>query len=163
MAGPSPVGCPAPALAFRAADPTLDVNIYAPAIAADVTGKSVTKGSQLQFGIITNQYAALTTGRVPFYGTSTGDGYIDLKVRTESGGVLNNLITDTSGVVRLSSINVTTQPYTWGTAGLDADTACWWRRGCSHVLLGYCCLIPVVRQRTHQVPIQSGLSHSLTT
>jgi len=123
MAGPSPVGCPTPTLAFRASDPTLDVTIYAPAIAADVTGKSITKGSLLQFGIVTDQYAALTTGRWPYYGTSTGDGYIDLKVKTESGGVLNNLITDVSGVVRLSSINVTTQPYTWGKAGLDADTA----------------------------------------
>ncbi len=123
MAGPFPVGCPNPALAFRVADPTLDVTIYAPAIADDVTGKSVTQGTQLQFGIITNQYAALTTGRWPVYGTSTGDGYIDLKVRTESGGILSNLITDTSGVVRLSSVNVTTQPYYWGTAGLDADTA----------------------------------------
>ena len=49
-------------LAFRAADPTLDVNIWAPGIAADVTGKSVTKGTDLQFGIVTNQYSALTTG-----------------------------------------------------------------------------------------------------
>ena len=89
----SRTGSPLLSLAFRAADPTLDVNIWAPGIAADVTGKSVTKGTDLQFGIITNQYAALTTGRTPVDGNSTGDGFIDLKVKTESGAVLSQLYT----------------------------------------------------------------------
>ena len=103
----------------------LDVNIWAPGIAADVTGKSVTKGTDLQFGIVTNQYSALTTGRGPIYGNSTGDGYIDLKVRTESGSVLSQLYTSATSATwaPIGSINVTTQPYYWGqTSGLDNTT-----------------------------------------
>jgi PGF-CTERM protein len=110
------------ALAFRVADPTLDVNIWDATISADVTGKSVPKGELLRFGIVTNQYAALVTNRTPIYNNSTGDGYLDLKVKTESGAVLTSLYTNTLATswARLMSINVTTQPYTWGqTAGLD--------------------------------------------
>jgi len=119
----APADIPA-CLAFRVADPSLDVTVWAPAIAADVTGKSVTKGTVLQFGIKTNQYSALDASkRWPVVGNSVSDGYIDLKVKGDAGGVYTNLYTDTSGVVRLSAINVSAQPYTWGTAMLDADTA----------------------------------------
>jgi len=116
-----------PCLAFKAADPTMDVTVWAPAIAADVTGKSVTKGTALQFGIVTNQYAALdATKRSPVFGTSTQDGYIDLKVKTESGAILSSLYTQTTAAatnaVSLTSINVSTQPYTWGQTGnMDAN------------------------------------------
>jgi PGF-CTERM protein len=121
----SPDGPFGTCLAFRAADPTLDVSIYAPGIAADVTGKSVTKGTALQFGIITNQYSAIAHApveRMPIYDNSTLDGFIDLKVKTESGAVLNQLYTcdDSTSWARLTSINVTQQPYRWGyTAALD--------------------------------------------
>jgi trimeric autotransporter adhesin len=108
-------------LAFRAADPTLDVTIWAPDIAADVTGKSVTKGTQLQIGIVTNQYAALSAPRVPV-GTSTADGYININVRTESGAVLSQLYTQT-GFAPTYRINVTTQPYYWGMTGTGLDNA----------------------------------------
>jgi hypothetical protein len=108
-------------LAFRAADPSLDVTVWAPDIAADVTGKSVTKGTNLQFGIVTNQYAALTSPRVPV-GTSTADGYINLNVRTESGAVLSQLFTSSTTYAPLQRINVTTQPYYWGTFALDNAT-----------------------------------------
>jgi trimeric autotransporter adhesin len=110
-------------LAFRVADPTLDVNIWDATISADVTSKSVPKGELLQFGIVTNMYAALSpANRGPVFNTSTGDGYLDLKVKTESGAVLTQLYTNTAGTTsaRLTSINVTTQPYTWGLAPLDA-------------------------------------------
>jgi PGF-CTERM protein len=111
-----------PQLAFTVADPTLDVSIYDTSISTDVTGKSVPKGELLQFGIVTNMYAALGSTRGIVLGTSTYDGYIDLKVKSESGAVLTQLYTnkDASTFARLTSINVTTQPYTWGsTAGLD--------------------------------------------
>ena len=112
-------------LAFRASDPSLDITIWDATIGADVTGKSVTKGEKLQFGIVTNQYGALGYNRSPVYNTSSGDGYIDLKVKTESGAVLTQLYTATDATTwaRLTSINVTAQPYTWGsTAGLDTLT-----------------------------------------
>ena len=113
-------------LAFRVADPTLDLKIWDDTISADVTGKSIPKGEDLQFGIVTNMYAALGAGRTPVYGNSTGDGYIDIMLKTESGTTLTQLYTSTDALswARLTSINVTTQPYTWGeTAGLDNLTA----------------------------------------
>ena len=107
-------------------DPGLDVAIFAPRIAADVTGKSVATGEDIQFGIANGLYPALTSNRTPVYNTSTGDGYIDLKVKTPSGAVLNQLYTDmfasSANATTLTSINVTTSPYTWGLAPLDAAT-----------------------------------------
>jgi hypothetical protein len=113
------------ALIGRVADPGLDVAIFAPRIATDVSDKAVFRGEDLQFGIANNLYAALTTNRDPVYHTSTGDGYIDLKVKTPSSAVLNQLYTDmfasSANASTLTSINVTTSPYTWGiTSGLDA-------------------------------------------
>jgi len=113
-------------LAFRVADPTLDLKIWDDTISADVTGKSIPKGEDLQFGIVTNMYAALGAARTPVYGNSTGDGYIDIKVKTESGTTLTQLYTSVDALswARLTQINVTTQPYRWGeTAGLDNLTA----------------------------------------
>jgi PGF-CTERM protein len=113
-----------PVLAFRVADPTLDVTIWDNTIAADVTGKSVTKGEQLQFGIITNQYSAIKDAalRSPVYGNSTNDGYINLYVKPDGGNVLNQLYTNNTNTGRLTSINVTTQPYRWGQYALDAGS-----------------------------------------
>jgi PGF-CTERM protein len=117
-----------PVLAFRVADPTLDVTIWDSTISADVTGKSVPKGEQLQIGIITNQYGAINAPllRGPVLGTSAGDGYINLNVKPDGGNVLNQLYTATAATAattgRLTSINVTTQPYRWGQFGLDLGT-----------------------------------------
>jgi len=113
-------------LAFRVQDPSLDVTIWDASISADVTGKSVTTGEQLQFGIATNQWGALGYNRTPVANTSTADGYININVRTESNAVLTQLYTlsDATTSARLGSINVTSQPYRWGTTGaLDAGTA----------------------------------------
>jgi PGF-CTERM protein len=112
--------------AFQVVDPTLDVAIRAPDIGADVTGQSVTRGTNLQFEVKTNQYSALdATKRGPVYNNSAGDGYIDIKVKTDSGAVLNQLYTTVNGssTAGLTSINVYTQPYYWGVNGLLNSTA----------------------------------------
>jgi hypothetical protein len=109
-------------LAFRVADPALDISIWDAWINDDVTGKSIPQGDLLQVGIQTNQYAALGARRDPIVGNSTGDGYINIRVKNETGTVFTQLYTATnaSSWARLTSINVTTQPYTWGvTGGLD--------------------------------------------
>ena len=68
-------------------------------------------------------------GLVGPIGTSTGDGYINLNVRTESGSVLSQLFINSSPVTpqdgrdlaMLTSLNVSTQPYYWGqTNSIDA-------------------------------------------
>jgi trimeric autotransporter adhesin len=111
-------------LALRSEDPSLDLNIWDTTIGADVTGKSITQGEKLQFGIVTNQKDAFasTLLRNPITGTSTGDGYIDLKVKTQTGAVLSALYINNTYAVRLTQINVTTQPYNWGNYSLDATT-----------------------------------------
>jgi hypothetical protein len=103
-------------------DPYLDVAIWDATIASDVTGQKVPIGDDIRFDIMTNQWAALTTNRTPVYNTSTGDGFIDLKVMTPSGAILNALYTNkaASHAVTLTSINVSTQDYSWGRYPLDA-------------------------------------------
>jgi hypothetical protein len=108
----------------RVADPGLDVAIFAPRIATDVSDKAVFRGEDLQLGIANNLYPALTTNRTPVYNTSTGDGYIDLFVQNPSGAIMNKLYTDQvaspANKTTLWSINVTTSPYIWGQSPLDA-------------------------------------------
>ena len=117
-------GNAAPCLVFRVADPGLDVAIFAPRIAMDVSGKSVLRGEPIQFGIANNLYPSLTTNRTPVYNTSTGDGYIDLFVQNPSGAIMNKLYTEQvaspANKTTLWSINVTTSPYIWGQSPLDA-------------------------------------------
>jgi len=118
-----PGGSFTPTLALRAVDPSLDVTIWDNTIGADVSGKSVTKGERIQFGINTNMKDVFAPGfRNPINGNSTGDGYIDLKVKTESGAVYTALYTmdNATAPVNLGSINVTTANYKWGTASLDS-------------------------------------------
>ena len=111
-------------LVFRVADPGLDVAIFDSRIGLDVSSKSVMRGEPLRFGIANSLYPALTTNRTPVYNTSTGDGFIDIKVMNESGTVFNQLYTkqfaSPANKTTLWSINVTTSPYYWGLAPLDA-------------------------------------------
>jgi PGF-CTERM protein len=126
-----------PVIVIAAADPTLDLRIWDATQASDVTGKSVPQGENLTFRIDTNMYQALTTGpngRFPVTNmvgnvkstqtnqTGFGDGYIDIKVKDESGATLtalyngsaNNLIGGISGANGITAQNVSTSGWFWG-------------------------------------------------
>jgi PGF-CTERM protein len=117
---------------FNVKAPKLDLSIRDPAQnnGADVSGKSITQGSKLQFQIGTNLYSAINdpSKRTPVtgvFGTGTGsDGYLDILVKPDSGTTLQKLnvsFYDTTtgayldeGWANLVGLNLDTQPYTWG-------------------------------------------------
>jgi hypothetical protein len=104
--------------AFNVKAPKLDVSVRDPTQndGADVSGKSIPQGAQLQFQIGTNMYTVLSDGakRGPVYNDTTLDGYIDILVKTESGTVLQKLYDNANVQRNITSLNVTSQPYTWG-------------------------------------------------
>ena len=89
---------------------------------ADVSGKSIPTGAQLQFQIGTNMYTALdsvhrnpvyyNTGTAPGYENSSG--YLDIVVKDETGAVFTALYNTSGSYNTLKALNVSTQPYTWG-------------------------------------------------
>jgi len=122
LVNPSTNHAVAPAL-FNVKAPKLDLTIRDPnQNGADVSGKSLPQGTQLQFQVGTNMYTVLSNSllRGPVYnleGSAAGtDGYLNILVKTESGTTLQYLYTNTDGTTtaRLTALNVTTQPYTWG-------------------------------------------------
>jgi PGF-CTERM protein len=112
----------ASAQAFNVKAPKLDVSIrdVNQNDGADVSGKSIPTGAQLQFQIGTNMYTVLDpTLRSTVYGTAGSgantDGYLDIVVKDETGAVLTALYGVTPGVSNtIKALNVTTQPFTWG-------------------------------------------------
>ena len=104
---------------FNVKAPSLDISIRDPnqLDGADVSGKSVPQGTELQFRIGTNMNTVLNSGkRTPVVGNSSSDGYLDILVKAESGTVLQRLYTNENGTTNesLLSLNVSVQPYTWG-------------------------------------------------
>jgi len=134
-------GRTAPLAVIVAADPTLDVKIWDFSQSTDMTGKSVPQGELLGFRIETNMYAALDGRyRTPLYGNRvaqttsdssnivTSDGYIDIKVKDESGTTYTSLFYDelgTGNVAELTRQNVSAQPWTWGDAANPTNTHPW--------------------------------------
>ena len=117
---------------FNVKAPKLDVTIRDPNQndGADISGKSVPTGSLLQFQIGTNMYTVLgnTAQRFPVFNNAgsgaTGDGYLDIVVKTDSGAVLtalyNNSVPVTSNTIK--ALNVSVQPYVWGRSLNGAGT-----------------------------------------
>jgi PGF-CTERM protein len=123
---------------FNVKAPKLDLTVRDPNQnnGADVSGKSVPTGSQLQFQIGTNMYTVLGNNllRYTVNGQSgtclTCDGYLDIVVKTESGAVLTALYNGTplGSSNTLKALNVSTQPYVWGRDqnGNGNGIAYWW-------------------------------------
>nr|WP_320162528.1 MEMAR_RS02690 family S-layer glycoprotein [uncultured Methanoregula sp.] len=122
-------GKTAPLAVIVAADPTLDVKIWDFNQATDMTGKSVPQGEYLGFRIETNMYPALDNRyRSTVYGNrnaqtegtvagqvTTSDGFIDIKVKDESGTTYTALYNDASSTATdITRQNVSFQPFTWG-------------------------------------------------
>jgi PGF-CTERM protein len=119
------------------ADPTIDVKVWDFAQAADVSGKSVVQGTFLGFRVDTNMYNALIKTQRDFVVGSRSfqqylegsnrvfnDGFIDIKVKDESGTTLTRLYNGsvqggdaaTQWANNLTQQNVSFQPWYWGTA-----------------------------------------------
>ena len=52
--------------------------------------------------------------RNPIYGISAGDGYINVRVRDESGATFTSVLDAQGGTLSLSSLNITWTPYLVG-------------------------------------------------
>ena len=118
-----------PQLAFRVADPTLEISVRDTnpnQAMVDVSGKSIPTGSLLKFQIGTNMYNALNADkRFPVFGVGglqlvggvygNSDGYLDIVVKNASGTTLTSLYGDHNDVNSVPiALNVSTSPYLWG-------------------------------------------------
>ena len=113
---------------FNVQDPSLSVNVWDFDQSQDVTSKSVPQGEDLGFKLSTNMYSVLTNPalRSPVYGaTGSGlntDGYINIRVKDESGATFTQLQTANGlTMMNLSALNVSVSPYYLG----DAATMNW--------------------------------------
>ncbi len=114
-----PVTNTAVAPAFNVQDPTLLINIWDWDQSSDVTSRSVAQGDNLGFKVSTNMISALDpVHRQPVFNTMAGDGYINIRVKDESGATLTALYNQsaaTGGELEpLTSLNVSVSPYFWG-------------------------------------------------
>ena len=102
------------AMVFSVKDPYLDLRIWDFDEYMDVTGRWATRGDSLGFGIDTNMQGALNSRyRSPVY-NSANDGYIDIKVKNESGFIYTRL-SDSSNIPRnILRQNVSSSTWTWG-------------------------------------------------
>jgi len=107
---------------FNVKAPKLDISIRNTGQDnADVSGKAVPIGAKLQFQIGTNMYSVLNpANRKPVYNLATQDGYLDIVVKNPSGTILTQLYNTSGSLNTLKSLNISTQPYTWGKGpGID--------------------------------------------
>ena len=111
-----------PRIFMNVLDPSLDIKIWDYDNSTGVNGGSVPQGEHLGFQIYTNMYWALDARyRAPVYNRTgvnadnVGDGYMMIRVQDPSGTTLTNLYSSDSLLKTLTYLNVSTQPYTWGT------------------------------------------------
>ena len=101
---------------FIVTDPSLDLSIWDFTSSTDVTGTYVPRGDYIGLRITTNLYNSLNyTYRSPIYNT-TSDGYIDIKVKNQSGVVYTSLLNSSALASSLLQHNVSYTPWTWGNA-----------------------------------------------
>jgi PGF-CTERM protein len=99
---------------FTVADPSLDIKVWDFNQSTDVTGKSVPQGEYLGFRVDTNMYPALDSRyRSPVTNTNA-DGYLDIKVKSESGTTYTSMYYTATSTQTLVKQNVSYQPWTWG-------------------------------------------------
>jgi len=113
----------ASALVFSVADPSLDIKVWDFNQATDVTGKSVPQGEYLGFRVDTNMYPAIDARyRGAVTNTPATDGYLDIKVKSETGTTYTSLYDASRTANTIVRLNVSNQPWTWGTApGFSAN------------------------------------------
>jgi PKD repeat protein len=105
------------------ADPSLDLEVWNFDTASDVSGRTAMTGSRIGFKIKTNMYNAVDSRyRSPVTNTDA-DGYIDIKIQTESATWLTELVTGPGTTVPLTHLVVRTQPCLWP----SSDGAVYWQ------------------------------------
>jgi len=111
-----------PVVVFNVKDPSLAIKVWNYDNSADVSDGSVTQGKHLGFQIDTNMYSALDARyRAPVYNRpgvnadNAGDGYMMIRVKDVSGTTLTSLYSSDGILKTLTYLNVSTQPYKWGT------------------------------------------------
>jgi PGF-CTERM protein len=119
---------------FNVQDPTLSVNLWDFTQNADVTGKSIPQGEVLGFKISTNMISALSGQRSPVFGVDgsltknasgmfpEGDGYINVRVKDESGATYTAVNNGNGGALGLSSLAIRQTPTTVGSLANGWDT-----------------------------------------
>jgi hypothetical protein len=107
---------------FNVQDPTLSVTLWDFSQNADVTGKSIPQGEILGFKISTNMISALSGQRTPTYNNDTGDGYINIRVKDESGATFTSVINSSGGTLNLNSRAIRQTPTTIGDINNGWDT-----------------------------------------
>jgi hypothetical protein len=114
-----------PKMAFYVSDPTLDIQIWDFDQAAGVNGRSATWGDAIGFRIDTNMYGALNSLYRSPVSNDNNDGYINLKVRNESGFTYTALYDSTNTPRDLLRQNVSTSSWTWGDPANPASSHPW--------------------------------------
>jgi PGF-CTERM protein len=119
---------------FNVQDPTLSVNLWDFSQNADVTGKSIPQGEVLGFKISTNMISALSGQRSPVFGVDgsttknssgmypEGDGYINVRVKDESGATFTSVNNGNGGTLNLNSLAIRQTPTTIGSLANGWDT-----------------------------------------
>ncbi len=100
---------------FNVQDPTLSVNIWDFSQSADVTSKSVPQGEFLGFKISTNMISAISdpTPQEPHITThAAGDGYINVRVKDESGATFTSVLNANRWYIRVSAHSILREPRT---------------------------------------------------
>jgi len=135
------------------ADPLIDVKVWDWSQNKDVTGKSVPTGERLTIAVVTNGYSIATTGmrtdltpvpvwdadstQTSYYGvnpttgaasTKTTQGFIDIRVKTDQGNILdalrNGSVSDSaSKAIPLTGMFVDKQPWFWGNSSTGDSPA----------------------------------------
>jgi len=108
-------------LVFNVQDPSLSVNVWDFNQNNDVTSKAVPQGELLGFKLSTNMYSALDPAlRFPVYNSAGSgantDGYINIRVKDESGATFTSVLNNTGALISLSALNITSSPVTIGSA-----------------------------------------------
>ncbi|MFA6225293.1 MAG: DUF3821 domain-containing protein [Methanoregula sp.] len=110
---------------FTVADPNLDVNIWNFLTETDESGRIVVRGDPVGFRVNTNMYSALDPARRgPVYNNES-DGYIDIKAKDQRGATMTGLYNNETGIHTLLILNVTGQPWAWGSPANPSSSYNW--------------------------------------
>lgn len=123
-------------VAFQLADPSIDLQVrdltQDSTAGKVVTGSSVPQGDNLTFAIISNLYSIESQRLLDNNYTNGDTGYINIKIKTDQGSTLNQLIagTNAAGVSNYTYYqNVNKSLWFWGDFAGNANYKIYWATG----------------------------------